>query len=193
MQETWVRSLDQKDPLVKKMLTHSSILAWKIPWTEDLGGLQSIGVAENQTQLSNWTHTRHLIIYTAKPIVLCSLKKNLNDVQNINLSTAPRILNFSYFEINFSIPCPLVTIEEVYGNACRPKLFWRFPWNKFRHCCVVDKSTLCNPISMGFPRQEYWSGFCHFHLQGIFMTQGLNQRFLHWQANSLPLSHLGSP
>ena len=39
----WVRSLGQEDPLEKEMATHSSILAWKIPWTEESGGLQSMG------------------------------------------------------------------------------------------------------------------------------------------------------
>ena len=39
VQETQVRSLDQKDPLEKGMATHSSILAWRIPWTEEPGGL----------------------------------------------------------------------------------------------------------------------------------------------------------
>ena len=39
VQETQVRSLDQEDPLEKEMATHSSILAWKIPWTEEPGGL----------------------------------------------------------------------------------------------------------------------------------------------------------
>ena len=43
MKETWVRSLGQEDPLEKEMATHSSILAWKIPWTEEPGGLQSTG------------------------------------------------------------------------------------------------------------------------------------------------------
>ena len=42
MQETWVRFLAQEDPLEKEMATHSSILAWKIPWTEEPGGLQSM-------------------------------------------------------------------------------------------------------------------------------------------------------
>ena len=42
MQETWVRSLDQEDPLEKEMATHSSILAWRIPWTEEPGRLQSM-------------------------------------------------------------------------------------------------------------------------------------------------------
>ena len=40
MQETWVQSLGQEDPLEKGMATHSSILAWRIPWTGELGGLQ---------------------------------------------------------------------------------------------------------------------------------------------------------
>ena len=43
MQETQVRSLGQEDPLEKEMATHSSILAWKIPWTEEPGRLQSMG------------------------------------------------------------------------------------------------------------------------------------------------------
>ena len=49
MQETWVRSLGQKDPLEKGMATHSSILTWRIPWTEEPDGLQSMGVAKNQS------------------------------------------------------------------------------------------------------------------------------------------------
>ena len=43
IQETWVRSLGQEDPLEKGMATHSSILAWRIPWTEEPDGLQCIG------------------------------------------------------------------------------------------------------------------------------------------------------
>ena len=43
MQETGVQSLGQEDPPEEEMATHSSILAWKIPWTEELGGLQSMG------------------------------------------------------------------------------------------------------------------------------------------------------
>ena len=43
MRETWVLSLSQEDPLEKEMATHSSILAWRIPWTEEHGGPQSMG------------------------------------------------------------------------------------------------------------------------------------------------------
>ena len=42
MQETWVHSLSGEDPLEKAMATHSSIIAWRIPWTEEPGGLQSM-------------------------------------------------------------------------------------------------------------------------------------------------------
>ena len=44
MQEGWIRSLDWEDPLEKGIATHSSIVAWKIPWTEEPGGLQSMGL-----------------------------------------------------------------------------------------------------------------------------------------------------
>ena len=43
MQETWVQSLGQEEPLEKGMATHSSIPAWRIPWTEEPGGLESMG------------------------------------------------------------------------------------------------------------------------------------------------------
>ena len=55
MRETQVQSLGQEDPLEKEMATHSSTLAWRIPWTEEPGGLQSTGVTKSQTQLSDLT------------------------------------------------------------------------------------------------------------------------------------------
>ena len=52
--ETWVRSLDREDPLEKEMVTHSSTLAWKIPWTEEPSRLQSMG-SQSRLQQSNFT------------------------------------------------------------------------------------------------------------------------------------------
>ena len=46
-QETHIQSLGQEDPLEKKMATHSSILAWRIPWTEEPGGLQDLGLQKS--------------------------------------------------------------------------------------------------------------------------------------------------
>ena len=58
MRETRVQSLVQEDPLEKEMAIHSSTLAWKIPWTEEPGGLQSMG-SQSQKQLSDFTFTFH--------------------------------------------------------------------------------------------------------------------------------------
>ena len=49
MQKTSIQSLGQEDPLEEEVVTHSNSLAWRIPWTEEPGGLQSIRVAKSQT------------------------------------------------------------------------------------------------------------------------------------------------
>ena len=53
MQETWVRFLGWEDALGEEMETHSSILAWEIPWTEDPDGLQFMGLQKTPTQFSD--------------------------------------------------------------------------------------------------------------------------------------------
>ena len=55
MQETWVRHLGQEDPLEKEMATHSSTLAWKMPWTEEPGWPTVHGVPKSRTRLSDFT------------------------------------------------------------------------------------------------------------------------------------------
>ena len=64
IQETQVRFLGWKDPLDRGMATHSSILAWRIPWTEEPGGLQSMGSQKSWTQLkaAEYAHTHLEII-----------------------------------------------------------------------------------------------------------------------------------
>ena len=63
MQETWVQSLDQEDPLEKGLATHSSILVWRIPWTQESGGLQSMDrVAKSQTQWTDY-HFHFLFLH----------------------------------------------------------------------------------------------------------------------------------
>ena len=56
MQETWVRSLGQKEPLEKGMATHSSILAWRISWIKEPGGLQSMAHKELDTLSDSHFH-----------------------------------------------------------------------------------------------------------------------------------------
>ena len=59
MQETWVCSLDLKDPLEKGMATHSSILAWKSPWIEEPEGLQSMGLQRVRREYATNTKVIH--------------------------------------------------------------------------------------------------------------------------------------
>ena len=73
-QETWVPSLGQEDPLEEEMATHSNILAWKIPWTEELGGLQSMG---SQRVGHNWV-TEHMTFVQPLFGVFILLSKALN-------------------------------------------------------------------------------------------------------------------
>ena len=56
LQETWVWSLDRKDPLEKDMAIHSSVVAWRIPWTEDPGGLSSTGLQRVRHDWSGLAH-----------------------------------------------------------------------------------------------------------------------------------------
>ena len=65
-QETRVQTLGREDPLEEGMATHSGILAWRIPWTEELGGLQSMGLQESDTTEAT-KHSEH--ICKAKPRV----------------------------------------------------------------------------------------------------------------------------
>ena len=166
MQETWVRSLGREDLLKEERTTHSSILAWEIPWTEKPGRLQSTGLKKNQTPLSNWKTA-------ATTSTLCR-KKDANTVRyslflKLELAAAatkslqscltlcdptdgsppgspfPGILQARTLEwvaISFSNPWKWkVKVKSL--SSVRP-LAWTAAYQA--------------PPSMGFSRQEYWSG-----------------------------------
>ena len=61
MQETWVQSLVQEDPLEKEMATQSSILAWRIPWTEEPERAIVHGIAKSRTRLNDFTSLHYLL------------------------------------------------------------------------------------------------------------------------------------
>ena len=85
MQETQIRSLDWKDPLEKEIATHSSIVAWKIPWTEERGRLQSMG--SQRTRLSDFTSTEVVCdrAQTQHPVLLIRKLRSIlmNNLQKI--------------------------------------------------------------------------------------------------------------
>ena len=103
MQKTQVRSLGQEEPLEKEMASHFSVLAWRIPWTEEPGGLRSL---ESQRVRHNWATNTHKILYVCVCTCTC--------VQR----------HFSHAQL-------FVTLWTIAHQA---------------------------PLSMGFSRQEYWSG-----------------------------------
>ena len=82
-QETRVRSLGLEDPLEKEMTTHSSILAWKIPWTEEPGGLQAMGVTkelDTTWQLNNNRLTNNITRITA--VSISKQKQEITDLDS---------------------------------------------------------------------------------------------------------------
>ena len=91
VQETWVQSLRQEDPLEKEMATHSSTLAWKIPWTEEPGRLQSMGL---QRVEHDWATSRSVLrifpLFCPWSIYLC-------------LSVTPLIVDGPYGESSEAI------------------------------------------------------------------------------------------
>ena len=74
MQETWVWSLGREDPLEEGMAVHSSILAWKIPWTEEPGGLQSIGSQRVGHNWSNLACTHRCSFHSQNQLQLLRLR-----------------------------------------------------------------------------------------------------------------------
>ena len=98
VQETWVQSLDQEDPLEREMATHSSILAWRIPWTEQPGRLQSVGSQESDTtELLTLSLSLHYL-------------NNYNFITNFELSAYLLILTFSKLFWLLQILCICIQI-----------------------------------------------------------------------------------
>ena len=82
-QETWVWSLGQEDPLEEEMETHSSILVWRIPWSEEPGGLLFIGLQKSDMTEATYTHTcihnyNHTVSKNYQFLIYCILIINEN-------------------------------------------------------------------------------------------------------------------
>ena len=85
MQETQVQSLSRDDLLEKEMATHSSILAWEIPWTEEPGGLQSMRSQKSQTWLSNWKTTTNWCLWDHFPLRESEMRSRRSSRMNAGL------------------------------------------------------------------------------------------------------------
>ena len=102
MWETWVRSLGQEDPLEKEMATHSSILAWKIPWMEEPGRLQSMGL---QRVGHSWVTSLHFILTLNKADKTSSIKNKrlIHEIELIHHEDKTCVM-CTYLTIELQIP-----------------------------------------------------------------------------------------
>ena len=97
-------SLGQEDALDKEMATHFRILAWKIPWTEEPGGLQSMGSQKRQTQLSAWTTTSVAALKTIPKF--SSLKEQSFLAHSLQFHRLGRIIPQLYMASTGIADCP---------------------------------------------------------------------------------------
>ena len=157
MQETWVQSLGQEDPLERGRATHSSILAWRIPGTEEPGGLQSMGLQWVEHHWSDWAHQQTPIFISIQSV---SLK--------FPIPFQWLFIYFYYFEdidiiLNLFTNCPIIFI---FFRVCSSKywIYWfallaflsyvlelefsGWSWNQISGVCYFSFLSLCSHPSL---------------------------------------------
>ena len=151
MRETRVRSLDRDDPLEKEMVTHSSILAWRIPWTEEPGGLQSAGsqrVGHNWATSLSLSLTRELDICPAFLIQVTWLvglwlvaSTTVSSSWSHFSSLLYKLLNWSSQDLLPSAP------QALKGKSSTWKMMSTYQFSSVSQFCP----TLCNPMDCSTP------------------------------------------
>ena len=151
MQETWVPSLGQEDPLEKEMATHSSILAWKIPWTEEPGGYCPWGHKESDT-------TEWLINSNRAQRRLCRqyhcLEQSYNPLPSLfctNRTLRSLSLGWSCFQRRVDVFCALI------GES---GLLWTHPDNTIHFQGTGLKMDAWHHFSQRDMRKKSCSGGC---------------------------------
>ena len=147
-QETWVQSLSWDDPMEEGMASHSRILAWRIPWTEEPGGLQSIG---SQRVRQDWSDCTHMHTHGDKQNSVSVPSGNLSEgvIQMLlNLWTTYRTVHWTPEEAATALPywwcsCPLLTSisrsvsasSYIKSTAVKQELWEHlsFTWNECFH------------------------------------------------------------
>ena len=161
MQDMWVQSLAQEDPLEKEMATYSSILAWEIPWTEEHGGLQSIRLQRIRHHWATFSWDcpstsgltwERLVFFTLVNFfgltkVLLVLKSNLPIINVMIIkSFLPQMSNLPVF-------CMTVTCPNIIGWIIR---FYLLIGNFLTFMCHVHHSFLSTSFVISFSRGSFW-------------------------------------
>ena len=144
MWETWVRFLDWEDPLEKEMATHSSILAWRIPWREEPGGLQSMGSQRVRHNSVTFTFQSYIItVETTRCFLVTKSCPTLWDPMNCSRPGS----------LVLHTICKLIFIESVMSSnhliLCCPLLLLPLDFHSIR--VFSNESVLC------IRRPKYWS------------------------------------
>ena len=192
-QEMWVQSLGQEDHLEKEMATHSSILVWKIPWTEEPGGLQSMG---SQRVRHNWehTHTHYLdipqFIYA---LIYSKISWLFPSVINYEWSCYKHLCAGFCVEVSFQFPW----VDAKECDCWITLLYSKNIVSFVRNCqsesvshllglTLVTPWTIAHqaPLSVKFSRQEYWR--LPFPSPGYLPDPGIKPGSPALQADSSP-------
>ena len=157
MQETWVWSLSWEDPLEEEMATHSSILAWKIPWTEEPGRLQSIGLQRVWHNLATETSMLLLLLSCFSCVWLFATLWTV-------AYQAPPSMGFSRQEYRNELPFPSPGIFQTQGLNlallyCRQRLY-----------CLSHQGSRGCTINLKFVMTP-WSIFTWLSLYEVLGTQ----------------------
>ena len=204
MQETRVQSLGQKDPLEEGMATLSSILAWKIPWIEEPGGLHSMG---SQRVGQDWATELNWYVKEACECVQLLSRVQLFATPWTVARQVPLSMGFPRQEFWSGLPIPppedlpnpgiklasLVSLPLAAGfftAGTTWEIKWKLPSfiQLFLTPWIVARQAI---LSMEFSRQEYWSGL-PFPSPGDLPDPGIEPGSPALQADSLP-SELSAP
>ena len=162
MQEIWVQSLGGEDPLQKGMATHSSILAWRIPWTEEPGEPQSMG-SQSWTQLSDWKAQQH------EQLIQINTWENKQPNQRVGKRPKQTFFQRRYFVVGQSPWC--VWLFATPCTAHQASLSFTISWSLpklcplHQWCCLAISSSdalfsFCPqsfPASGTFPKSQLFA------------------------------------
>ena len=162
IRDTWARSLGWGDPLEKEMSTHSGILAWGIPWTEEPGGLQSMGL---QRVGRDWVTNTFLTQKVAPNTLLVFLLRYLRGLSVSNLSVS----RCWYPDVFYRF------LKNIFSNLSTNFIFGH---GLFEVCCFLNIYLASLGLNCG--------------MGDLVPHQGSNLGSLHWEHRIFTLDHQGS-
>ena len=187
MQDTRVQSLGQEDPLQKEMATFSNILAWKIPWTEEPGGLQSMGSQKSCTWLNN--NSNKLVpqcMLSHVWLFVTPLDCESSDSCAHGISQA-RILEWVVRSCSSGSSWPRDELEALASPALAGRFFTTLPPGKPNNKHYSSESDSWDNISLIVSNYFFLVKYLHFYLPEL-------QSFVHdislatWKAHTLPIN-----